>query len=89
MIDWLQAPNDQMVCYCKGIDKATIVAAINKGNLSLSRIKESTSACTGTTCATSNPSGKCCSIDIYELIRLYGDDDVRAANISCNCGCGS
>ena len=87
MIDWITAPDTTVVCYCKKVDKQTIVRAIHKGSLSLSRVKESTTACTGNSCATLNPSGKCCSVDIYELIRLYGDDDMRARKVSCNCGC--
>ena len=89
MKDWKNASDTETVCYCIGVNKKTIVDAIAAGNLSLSRIKESTGACTGSDCKNSNPSGKCCSIDIYELIRLYGDDDVRAANVSCSCGCGN
>ncbi len=63
------------VCYCIDVDEATIVSAINKGANSLSKIKEVTKACTGDECATKNPSGKCCSKDIKELIKKYSKVD--------------
>ena len=59
-----------IVCYCIKVDKATIVKAINNGADSLAKVKEMTEACTGSECAELNPSGKCCSKDIKNLIVL-------------------
>jgi len=60
-----------IVCYCIEVDKATIVNAIKNGADSLTKIKELTKACTGSECATKNPSGKCCSKDIKILIAKH------------------
>ncbi len=59
------------VCYCIEVDEVTIVEAIKNGADSLSKVKEMTKACTGNECAEKNPSGKCCSKDIKELIQLH------------------
>ncbi|MCK5133329.1 MAG: (2Fe-2S)-binding protein [Candidatus Sabulitectum sp.] len=67
--------NSTIICYCTTTDKGTIVQAISNGNISLEMIKESTNACTGNQCKELNPSGKCCSSDIHELIRIYGEVD--------------
>ncbi len=56
------------VCYCIGVDEATIVDAIKNGANSLAKVKKMTNACTGSKCAEKNPSGKCCSREIKELI---------------------
>ena len=60
-----------IVCYCIEIDEKTIVEAIENGADTLSKVKETTKACTGDECAVKNPSGKCCSKDIKELIKRY------------------
>ena len=60
-----------IVCYCIEVDEATIVNAIHHGANSLAKVKEMTTACTGSECATKNPSGKCCSKEIKELIKLH------------------
>ena len=53
------------------------------GNDTLSKIKESTKACTGSSCKELNPSGKCCSKDIKSLIKLYADKDSEEKCSSC------
>ena len=63
------------VCYCIGVDEATIVKAIQSGDTTLSEIKKSTKACTGTECKEKNPSGKCCSKDIKALIALHAESE--------------
>jgi NAD(P)H-nitrite reductase large subunit len=47
MTNWLEANDSEFVCYCIEVDKKTIVDAIKNGNDTLSKIKESTKACTG------------------------------------------
>jgi len=61
--------NDK-ICYCIGVSKKTINDAIDKGANSLKAIKQETKACTGSTCKTSNPQGRCCSKEIKKLIQL-------------------
>jgi len=62
--------DEDKICYCIGITKKTINNAIDKGANSLKLIKQETKACTGTTCKTSNPQGRCCSTEIKKLIQL-------------------
>lgn len=64
-------PDAQIICSCKGITKAVIVQAIHDGARTLDDLRRITTACTGTECKTKNPSGRCCSEDIQELITMY------------------
>ena len=66
-------PDAQIICYCKGITKAAIVQAVGDGARTLDDIRRMTTACTGGECKTKNPSGRCCSGDIQELITVYGE----------------
>jgi NAD(P)H-nitrite reductase large subunit len=61
----------EIICYCLQVNKGTIVSSVKSGNNTLSKIKESTKACTGADCKAQNPTGKCCSAEINELIRIY------------------
>lgn len=74
MKDWFKANNDEIVCYCLNVDKQTVVNAIKNGSQTLAQLKESTKACTGGNCKTLNPKGMCCSADLLELIRIYGNN---------------
>lgn len=86
---WNNADPNQIVCYCIGVNKQTLVDAINKGCNSLSEIKEITLACTGNRCKELNPSGKCCSVDIKILIELYGIPEPGCSdNTKGGCCCG-
>ena len=60
------------ICWCVGVDKATIVRAVNEGAATLSAIKSATGACTGDECAQKNPNKRCCSKEIKALIARYG-----------------
>jgi NAD(P)H-nitrite reductase large subunit len=88
MKDWFNLSDDETVCYCINVNKQTIVNAIKNSDNRLSKIKESTKACTGKDCKTMNPSGKCCSTDIIELIKLYGKEDSSDESCSNSCCCG-
>ncbi|MHC4518030.1 MAG: arsenite methyltransferase [Planctomycetota bacterium] len=66
-------PDAQIICYCKGVTKAAIVEAIQDGTQTLDDVRHVTTACTGTECQTKNPSGRCCSGDIQELMATYGE----------------
>ena len=57
------------ICYCIDIDEETIVKAIKNGADTLSKVKETTSACTGNECKEKNPKGRCCSVEIKQLIK--------------------
>ncbi|WP_353663121.1 (2Fe-2S)-binding protein [Hydrogenimonas sp. SS33] len=62
--------DDDLICYCIGVDKKTIVEAIREGASDLKAVKEQTGACTGSECAEKNPNGRCCSKEIRQLIAL-------------------
>ena len=64
-------PDAQIICYCKGVTKATIVQAIRDGAQTLDDVRQVTTACTGSECKTRNPAGRCCSVDIHELVAMY------------------
>ena len=57
------------VCYCIDVDEETIINAIKNGADTLQKVRDTTSACTGSECKEKNPSGKCCSKDIKKLIQ--------------------
>ncbi len=58
-----------MICYCIGVPESRIVRAVRKGAHTLKAIQESTKACTGDQCKELNPKGRCCSVDILEIIK--------------------
>jgi NAD(P)H-nitrite reductase large subunit len=85
MIDWKEAPDEQVVCYCQGIDKKTMVQSIRTGSNTLALVQLSTTACTGNRCRELNPSGKCCSEDILKLIAEYSEGDSAPTKPGCCC----
>jgi len=60
--------NEKTICYCKSVTETTIVEAIRKGSTTLKQIQNATDACTGNRCKELNPSGRCCSGEILDLI---------------------
>ncbi|MDA3809029.1 MAG: (2Fe-2S)-binding protein [Spirochaetaceae bacterium] len=84
-MNWKDASDNEIVCYCKNIKKGTIVSAIKEGKASHTDIKESTTACTGGNCKEKNPSGKCCSGDILELINIYSSEKSGTGSTCCCC----
>lgn len=76
--------NDEtLVCYCKRVDKRTIIAAIKDGNNSLAEIKKTTKACTGDSCRETNPSGLCCARDIRGLLEKYSNTQQESTHSCC------
>ena len=84
MKNWLEAKDEELVCYCLNVDKKTIVTSIQQRNDTLKKIQESTTACTGNRCKELNPSGKCCSVDIKILLELYAGKKSEESS-SCSC----
>ena len=82
-IDWKNAPDETIVCYCANVNKQTIVSAIQSGADSIKKIRQMTGAGGGNRCKELNPSGRCCHGDIIELLHIYGDGGC----MSCDC-CG-
>ena len=60
---------DKIICYCLNVSEQEIIDAIRDGAKSLKDIQKATKACTGNQCKEMNPSGKCCSADILEIIK--------------------
>lgn len=87
MKNWKNADSGETVCYCKNVTKSEIVEALKKGSNSLKEIQQVTNACTGNECEKLNPEGRCCSIDIQELIRIYGTGGSDGSHCS-SCCCG-
>lgn len=70
----LWAKADDIVCYCRNVPKAAIVAAIDSGILSIEGIAKETTASTGDWCDHMNPQGRCCSVEIMALIEVYSEN---------------
>lgn len=73
---------NEMICYCIGVNKKSIIDSIKKGNITLQSIKDDTKACTGNECKEKNPNKRCCSKEIKELIKIYAKED---DNSTCSC----
>ncbi|QIA08863.1 (2Fe-2S)-binding protein [Draconibacterium halophilum] len=71
----------KVICFCKNVSEAELIAATDKGAKSLQEIKDATGACTGSECKTPNPSRNCCADDIREIL---GEQD----NEKPTCCCG-
>jgi len=84
---WLSAPPTEIVCYCLGVNKGTIIEAIKSGCNSLKTVKDATKACTGNECENKNPSKKCCSQDILAILDLYSDNACNSAIVDSPCCC--
>jgi NAD(P)H-nitrite reductase large subunit len=64
--------SDRVVCYCKQVTQKEIEKSIHLGSKTLEDIRQATGACTGNQCKELNPSGKCCSGDINQLLKKDG-----------------
>lgn len=71
--DLRDAPDNEIVCYCKKVTKGKIIEAIRKGAKDLKAIQKMTSANTGDKCKIMNPKGRCCAVDIKAILGLYKD----------------
>jgi len=61
--------NKKIICYCLRVTEQEIVQAIRNGARTLKDIQKATNACTGNPCKQLNPSGKCCSRELLEIIK--------------------
>lgn len=52
------APDGECICWCAGVTKGRIVAAIRAGAGDLDRIKTATGACVAGKCKEMNPRGR-------------------------------
>ena len=67
-INVLEAPLDEIVCWCSNVSKQSILAAIQNGARSMDDIRRMTGACTVGRCKELSPRGRCCSIEIQILL---------------------
>jgi bacterioferritin-associated ferredoxin len=65
---------EKIICFCNHVSQHEIEASIKLGAKTLSDIQRSTGACTGNQCEELNPSGKCCSGDINQLLKKGGSE---------------
>jgi bacterioferritin-associated ferredoxin len=63
---------EKMICYCMHVTQNEIESAVKSGAKTLSEVQEITGACTGNQCKALNPSGKCCSANINQLLKNIG-----------------
>lgn len=68
---------DKIICYCKHVSQKKIESTIKQGAKTLSDIQKITGACTGNQCKVLNPSGKCCSGDINQLLKNDGFEFIK------------
>lgn len=59
---------DEIICYCLGITRRQILAAVENGAETLRDIQEMTGACTAGDCKEKNPKKRCCSGDIIGIL---------------------
>ena len=60
---------NEIICYCRNVSKLEIESAILNGAKTLKDVQEITGACTGNQCKELNPSGRCCSTEIKEMLK--------------------
>jgi len=64
----LEAPDDELVCWCAGVSAKGIRDAVKNGARTLEDIREATGACIKGDCKNSNPRGRCCSVEIMRFL---------------------
>ena len=63
--------NEEIVCYCSNVTRVQILNALANGAKTLGDIRQMTGACTIGKCRELNPTGKCCSPQIMNIIEQY------------------
>ena len=64
----LEAPLEELVCWCSGVSKRSILGAIKNGAQNMDDIRRMTGACTLGRCKELSPRGRCCSKEIKILL---------------------
>jgi NAD(P)H-nitrite reductase large subunit len=73
----LDAPPDEIVCWCSSVTKKTLIEAIRSGATDMAAIRSATTACTKGRCKELSPRRRCCSPDIQKLIDNYSNREER------------
>lgn len=71
-INWKEASNETLVCFCSKVDKGTVMEAIRHGAADVKTIQDETRAGVGGRCKELNLRGRCCHPDIKALLEIYG-----------------
>ncbi len=82
-MEWETAPDTEVVCYCRNIDKGKILKAIREGASTLKEVMEMTGAGKGRDCAVKNPREVCCHMGIKRILDLYAGKEPNREG-----GCG-
>jgi len=64
----LEAPLDELVCWCNSVSKRSILDAIQNGARNMDDIRRMTGACTQGRCKELSPRSRCCSKEIIMLL---------------------
>lgn len=64
----IEAPLDETVCWCGGVSKGTLLEAKRNGARNMDDIRRITGACTVGRCKDLSPRGRCCSMEIKQLL---------------------
>lgn len=72
-----------IICYCKGVRKDAIVWALRTGVKTFKEVQTATGAATGTECDVKNPTGKCCSPFVAEIIQEWSGQPSDAGIENC------
>ena len=64
----LDAPLDEIVCWCSNVSKRSILDATRNGARNMDDIRRMTGACTQGRCKELSPRGRCCSKEIKLLL---------------------
>ena len=67
----LEAPDDELVCWCAGVSAGGIRDAVKNGARTLEDIREATGACSKGDCKNTNPRGRCCSVEIARFLPQF------------------
>ncbi len=64
----MEAQLDEIVCWCGGVSKGTILEAKRSGTRDMDDIRQKTGACTIGNCQDLSPRSSCCSKEIKILL---------------------
>jgi len=77
---------EDIICYCRRVSRATVQQAIEKGAKSLEDIRWSTDACKDNQCEKKHPKGISCEEEVKQMIMEYHG---HIEGPKCSCGCCS
>lgn len=64
----LDAPDDEIICWCANVSKGMVCDAIADGVDTLDKLHEQLGILRGTQCAEKSPRGRCCCQEVVALL---------------------